>query len=337
MMKVASLLTPLVTALAVTLPSAAPVQAQTFRTFVSTAGSDNNPCSITEPCRHFQAAVNVTPAGGEVDALDPGGYSPITISQAIPIEGQGWSYIAPPTGGNGITITASSGNVAIHCVSLNGVGVTGATDGISFTGSGTLNVQNSVIRNFTNYGISFQPSAASQVFVSDTLLADNAYYGLYMDSNYTVSGSLDHVRAENNPFGGFVMYDLANGNLSISNSVSTGASNLYYCGIQIEGGSSTAIFTVNVSDSTIVNNDSGVCVGAYGTMVVRNSTVAGSTHNGIQPSSYGTVWVTRSTINGNGTAISSLDGGNVYSYGDNNLFGNGSGGNGSFTSTLQYK
>ena len=173
--------------------SAAPVQAQTYRTFVSTTGSDSNPCSITEPCRHFQAAVDVTPAGGEVDALDPGGYSPITISKAIPIEGQGWSYIAPPAGGNAITITASSGNVTIRGVSLNGVGITGTTNGISFTGAGTLNVQNSVIRNFTNNGINFFPSAASQVYVSDTLLADNETYGVLVVGDTKVTGSLDHV------------------------------------------------------------------------------------------------------------------------------------------------
>ena len=78
----------------------APAQAQAPRTFVSAAGSDSNPCSFAAPCRHFQAAVNATSAGGEVDALDPAGYGPITISQAITIEGQGWSYIAPPASGN---------------------------------------------------------------------------------------------------------------------------------------------------------------------------------------------------------------------------------------------
>ena len=108
-------------ALAVTLP-AVPAQAQSPRTFVSAAGNDSNPCSFAAPCRHFQAAVNATSLGGEVDALDPAGYGPIVISQAVTIEGQGWSYIAPPASGNGITINAVSGNVAIRGVSLNGVG-----------------------------------------------------------------------------------------------------------------------------------------------------------------------------------------------------------------------
>src|SRR5271157_4075631 len=100
--------------LAVTLPSVC-AQAQSIRTFVSVAGSDSNPCSITQPCRHFSAAVAATAAGGEVDALDPGAYGSFTIGHAITIEGQGWSYVAPPAGGAAITITALAGDkIKIH-------------------------------------------------------------------------------------------------------------------------------------------------------------------------------------------------------------------------------
>ena len=120
-------------ALLVAILPAASAQAQAPRTFVSAAGSDSNPCSFAAPCRHFQAAVNATSLGGEVDALDPAGYGPITITQAITIEGQGWSYAAPPANGNAITITAGSGDkISIRGVSLNGVGVAGGT-GIVFS------------------------------------------------------------------------------------------------------------------------------------------------------------------------------------------------------------
>ena len=138
-------------ALAVTLPAVS-AQAQAPRTFVSAAGSDSNPCSFAAPCRHFQAAVNATSAGGEVDALDPAGYGPITITQAITIEGQGWSYIAPPADGNGITINAVSGNVAIHGVSLNGAGITGNTNGIVFNSGASLTVTDCVAQNLPVLG-----------------------------------------------------------------------------------------------------------------------------------------------------------------------------------------
>ena len=41
-----------------------------------------------------------------------------------------------------------SGNVSIHGVSLNGVGITGNTNGILFNSGGSLTVRDSVIRNF---------------------------------------------------------------------------------------------------------------------------------------------------------------------------------------------
>src|ERR1700722_12060832 len=113
--------------LAVTLPAVSAQARGAIRTYVSITGSDSNPCSLTQPCRHFQAAVNATSAGGEVDALEPGGYGSFSIEQAVTIEGQGWSYVAPPNGSSAITVEAGSGNVIIHGVSLNGAGTTNST------------------------------------------------------------------------------------------------------------------------------------------------------------------------------------------------------------------
>jgi hypothetical protein len=96
-------------ALAVTLP-AVPANAQAPRTFVSAAGVDNSTCSFAAPCRHFQNAVAATSAGGEVDALDPAGYGPITINQAITIEGEGWSYME--TGSRSMPEAATSQSAA---------------------------------------------------------------------------------------------------------------------------------------------------------------------------------------------------------------------------------
>ena len=103
--------------------------------------------------------MNATSAGGEVDALDPAGYGPIIISQAITIEGQGWSYIAPPASGNGITINAVSGNVTIHGVSLNGAGITGGTNGIVFNSGDSLTVTDCVVQNFSTLALATPATA----------------------------------------------------------------------------------------------------------------------------------------------------------------------------------
>ena len=66
--------------------SATSTRAQAVRTFVSAqSGSDGNPCSRSAPCRTFAYAYGQTAAGGEINTLDPGGYTSLTISKAISI------------------------------------------------------------------------------------------------------------------------------------------------------------------------------------------------------------------------------------------------------------
>src|ERR1700722_18403572 len=81
--------------------------AQATRTWVSGTGDDANPCSRTAPCKTFAGAISQTAAGGEIDALDPGGFGTLTITKAITIDGGGGvvaSVLA--SGTNGIVISA---------------------------------------------------------------------------------------------------------------------------------------------------------------------------------------------------------------------------------------
>src|SRR5215216_6654318 len=68
------------------------------RTFVSAQfGNDANTvnlCSVTQPCRNFNAAVGVVAAGGEVVALDSGGYGPVSIAKAVTLTGPTGGYVA---------------------------------------------------------------------------------------------------------------------------------------------------------------------------------------------------------------------------------------------------
>jgi hypothetical protein len=315
------------------LTSSARAQALAIRTFVSTTGSDSNPCSITAPCRHFQAAVDVTAVGGEVDALDPGGYGSFTINQAVTIEGQGWSYVAPPTGGNGITVNAISGYVTIRGVSLNGVGVTGTTNGIMFNSGDSLNVQNSVLKNFSNAALYFEPNSSSQLYISDTIISDSGNNGIVVDelSGNGAVGSFDHLRIENLGGGGISVQAGVSSQTSftISNSVIT------YCNLGLGFQSENdAQLKVTISDSVVANNRAtGIETIASGSsttgVLVRNSTVANTfIAAALSAVNGGTIWVTRSSIYGNNSGIA----GNVISYGDNTVINNTS--NSSFSSTL---
>jgi hypothetical protein len=299
-------------ALAVTLPAAS-APALAARTFVSAAGSDNNNCaSVATPCQHFQAAVSATALGGEVVALDPGKYGSFTISQAITIEGQGWAYIAPPNGGNGITINAVSGDVTIRGVSLNGNGTTG-TNGIMFNSGGSLTVINCVLENFiansnnilsvTGNGIIMEPATGTISFsITNTIVSNNAANGIYYiapaGSTATVNGVIDHVVATNNVTGIQMFTGLGGGSTAVAISNSIASNN-----------SSTGIYFANGSSALQGSID--------------NSTISGNTTDGIDAETASDLEIGRSVITYNGTGILNNTSPNrVFSYGDNRINSN---------------
>jgi hypothetical protein len=301
-------------ALAATLPAMS-AQAGAPRTFVSAAGTDNSACSFAAPCRHFQAAVDVTSAGGEVDALDPAGYGPITINHAVTIEGQGWSYIAPPAGGNGITITipGGSGNVVIHGVSINGAGISGGTNGIVFTSGSGLTVTDCVLQNFTNTGVDetsgdgilLQPSAGTPViFIANTILANNGFVGFFYwppgGSTAAASVTIDRV-------------------VAINNGVNAGGD-----GITLNIGNGGAATTFAITNVTANNNDGGISVATASTPLtgtIDNSTASNNHTDGIFASGAAKVTLSRLTLAGNGQGgITNLTTSNtVYSFGNNQV------------------
>src|SRR3984885_5333320 len=91
--------------------ASAPAQAQNgslTRSFVSSAGVDSNPCTITQPCATFAQAYTKIGANGIVAALDPGKYGPLTITGPVTINGNGWSAITGPNEGTAISISAKA-------------------------------------------------------------------------------------------------------------------------------------------------------------------------------------------------------------------------------------
>ena len=211
--------------------------------------------------------MNATSAGGEVDALDPAGYGPITIGQAITIEGQGWSYIAPPASGNGITINAVSGNVVIHGVSLNGAGITGGTNGIVFNSGGSLTVSDCSVQNFvgsltTGNGILIAPSSGTVSFtITNVVASNNAYTGVYYRSpggSVVATGIIDHVTSTANLQGIAVLTAAATGGsatVAISNSVA-GDNSVVGVGVKNLGSPST--ISMSIDNVSAANNQLGI-------------------------------------------------------------------------------
>src|SRR5580700_6661175 len=128
----------------------APAQAQNgtlTRSFVSSAGVDSNPCTITAPCASFAQAYTKIGANGIIAALDPGKYGPLNIIGPVTVNGNGWAAITATAAGAGITIGAgSTDNVTLTGLEIDGAGA--ALNGIVFNSGGNLVVKNCVLKDF---------------------------------------------------------------------------------------------------------------------------------------------------------------------------------------------
>src|ERR1051326_3308525 len=86
--------------------------AQASRTWVSGVGDDVNPCSRTAPCKTWAGAISKTANGGEIDALDPGGFGGVTITKSITLYGGGGQVASTLVAGvSGINVVAQPTDV----------------------------------------------------------------------------------------------------------------------------------------------------------------------------------------------------------------------------------
>jgi len=295
----AAIVGPLLHAAAYAAPPSAPPTPQT-RTYVSGTGSDSNACTVSAPCKTFQAALALTVAGGEIYVLNSANYGAVTINKSVSITSEGAVAGVLATSGVAVSINAGPNDV----VNLRGLVIDGGNSGsmgVQFTAGQALNIQKTTVRNFTNAGVSFTPTTASTISASELIVTGNANNGIMISSASTaVSGVLSKV-------------------MSTKNGV----------GVLING--STA--NVTMTDSVSSNNNYGVGSSASAVMV-RNSTLS-SNAVGLTADQSAIVRIGQSTITANGVGSTATNGGLVQSYGNNNIVGNTSNGTLSSTLTLQ--
>src|SRR5215467_936233 len=154
--------------------------AQASRTWVSGVGDDANPCSRTAPCKTFAGAISKTAAGGEIDALDPGGFGALTITKALTIDGGGGQVASVLVAGtNGIVVQAGPNDVVIlRNLRFNGIG--SGFNGIRFLSGKDLNVEDCYIFGFTQNGLDIALNQATQatVHVFHTVIKNNTGAGI---------------------------------------------------------------------------------------------------------------------------------------------------------------
>ena len=156
------------------LMGAAPASAET-RTWVSAVGDDANPCSRAAPCKSFAGALARTDHCGEIDALDPGDFEGLTITEGVTIDGGGGQVASvEAVGGNGITINVTDPactrviirNLRIQGLAPAPVGGLGSPgiNGILVL-AGNVLLEHDDIENFSNDCVSVQTGTAFQLTI----------------------------------------------------------------------------------------------------------------------------------------------------------------------------
>ncbi|HTD23728.1 MAG TPA: right-handed parallel beta-helix repeat-containing protein [Terriglobales bacterium] len=244
--------------------------AQASRTWVSGVGDDAFPCSRTAPCKTFAGAISKTAVGGEIDALDPGGFGAVTITKAITIDGGGGQVASVLVSGgiNGIVVQAGANDiVTIRNIRINGVDqnpqVGGGLNGIRWTSGKALHIENCVIFGFTNNGIDIAKSDGGKAFILDTIVQDNTQNGVQAtDTVNTVSVVVDNSRFENNGHDGMFAADFSN--FSVSRSDASGNVNGFAA--QAAGGNAV----ISLANSTAgLNSNVGLFAGTAATVRIE--------------------------------------------------------------------
>src|SRR5262245_46805564 len=152
---------------------ALPANAQATRTWVSGVGDDANPCSRTAPCKTFAGAISKTAPGGEIDALDPGGFGALTITKAITLDGGGGQVASILVAGTNGIVVAAGGNdvVIIRNLRINGISGSGngGFKGIQFISGKDLDGENVTVFGFTQNCINIGLGASATVHIVNSV------------------------------------------------------------------------------------------------------------------------------------------------------------------------
>jgi hypothetical protein len=289
-------------------------EAQATRTWVSGVGDDANPCSRTAPCKTFAGAISKTAAGGEISVLDPGGFGTLNITKGITINGEGTLASTLASAVNGIIVNAGPNDVVvIRNLSINGAGTTLGLNGIRFLAGKALHVDRVQIQNFSQSGISFEPSGNASLHVNNSII-----------SNINAGNAVDKA--------GLLVRPGAAGEAAVimSNTLIEGGR----IGILVRDRSKVML------DNTVVSRNAvmGAWVqttSAAATLFAKNSTFA---HNGPVPTfitsgtgvrsegATSSIRLANTVITGSEFALRSVTSGAILSYGDNQISGNGTDG-----------
>jgi hypothetical protein len=301
-----------------------------INTWVSSYGDDANTasnCVAAHPCKTFSAALSVTGSFGVISCLTPVNGFDVTIDRDVTIDCKGMyaSATAEFVGTNAILINAAGIHVVLRDLDIQtpfantngGIVVTQpnvdlllercrvegnwTTPGtaISYQAGGRLTIRDSLIHDNTADGIDLIPSGGNlEVAIQNTTITGNSTGVLVKPtSGGTVYATFDRVTITQNSGGGLK-----------SDTTSGGV-------------------TLDITDSTISNNGgngiNALAGGSQNIVSIKSSVIARNGGAGVQANGANAgVLVSTTLLDQNAAGATSIvGGGNMFTYGNNNVVG----------------
>ncbi|MBV8928899.1 MAG: right-handed parallel beta-helix repeat-containing protein [Mycobacteriaceae bacterium] len=290
-------------------------QAQASRTWVSGVGDDANPCSRTAPCKTWAGAISKTAAGGEIDALDPGGFGALSIGKALVIDGGGGQVASTLVSGVNQSAFYINGGandqITIRNIRINGISQSSGPatgPGIKFNSGASLSVENVFLFNFGGNGIDFQPTVRAFLHVEHTTIENAGGDGIAI-STAASGGGLNRVE------------------ISDSHIFNSGAN-----GIRVLNNSRVELYSDRITRNGLASGD-GLLVNGSSIVSANDCLISNNGTNGVHSQGGGSVLESDSTVTDNGNIGNFLDGGTIFT-GGNNRVQNNTGGNGGFSGSI---
>ncbi|HVE71205.1 MAG TPA: right-handed parallel beta-helix repeat-containing protein [Thermoanaerobaculia bacterium] len=287
------------------------LSAQATRTWVSGVGDDVNPCSRTAPCKTWAGAISKTAAGGEMNALDPGGYGALTITKSMTVDGNAQHASSLNSGVNGFVIndslsgTPNTIKVNLRNLAINGAGITPGVNGIRILAGREVNVENVFIVNERSTSVG--AGRGIDIQMSGTATMDVTL------RNVTITNTQSHAVAAL-PSSGTPTVKLTVRNCSFTGNI---------------GGNGDAFFlgngvTAAIADSSI-SGYAAAGIETFGNaQVTVERTVISSSTRGLFASDTSRIRIGHNTIVNNATAGFVVNGSSlIESWGDNHFANNG--------------
>jgi hypothetical protein len=293
---------------------ATPALATSSQTWVSASGANSGACPITAPCKTFAYAYTQTSANGVINVLSSGNYGPLTIAKSLSIVADGSvAAIYSAAGGAAININNAGAEVTLRGLTIDMFN--SATNlGISVTKVKALHVHGTNIRG-AGVGIRFAPSSAgaAELYVDDSIVTRAVGDGIQVvpSGGGSAKAVFDRVRVEN-AGGDGVAFIGSNGaiNGTVRNSIASGNA---ASGITATAGVGAPVNVMLAGAAAINNGNTGIV--ATGAQIRMGDT----------------------TVSGNNLGLFASSGGNILTYGNNQVNANFNGGDGATTGAVAFK